>query len=123
MVEIRTRSLKNQAELLSKAALCYDIKISVLEESLTWLKRQEFDEVYQIYQMLKKEWEELKIQKKKLSLLAETMQQICEKYDRTESEIIESGETSRKLSGYVESVNLTQIQMQLSELGFHMTEW
>lgn len=123
MVEIRTRLLKNQAELLSKAALCYDIKISVLEESLTWLKRQEFDEVYQIYQMLKKEWEELKIQKKKLSLLAETMQQICEKYDRTESEIIESGETSRKLSGYVESVNLTQIQMQLSELGFHMTEW
>lgn len=122
MVSIKTDSLRGQAELLNREVFHYNYRFQVLNDCLHWLKRQEFEEVYEIHRVLVRQCDEMKQQKRELAMLAEAMYRICDKYDRTEQTIIENGEAFQKLAGRVEAVNLDRIREQLSQLGMRMAE-
>lgn len=123
MVSIRTESLRGQADVLYREALHYSNRFLALEECISWVKRQEFDEANEIYRVLTRQYEELAGQKKELILMSEAMRRICDKYDTAERKIVEGQEVYRKPAGYVGEVNLKHIRSQLSELGIHLAEW
>lgn len=122
MVSIKTGVLKAQADVLSEEAHHYNYIFSKMDECISWLKRQEFNEANEIYRILTYQYDELQEQKKELLLLSEVTKRIGDKYDKTEKTIIECGESCQKLKGHVYSVNLNSVRNMLFESGLHMAE-
>ena len=122
MVKVKTEMLRFQADIIKKETIHYEYSLQIIQESISWIKQQEFDELDEIHQILLKEYENLEEQKKKLLLLSDALQRICDKYEKTELLIIEQGETCQKLAGYVEWVNLKGIRNRLNELGIHLID-
>lgn len=120
MVSVRTERLRKQAELLSREARRYDYKFPVLEDSISWLRQQEFDEKNEIQRVLTRQNEELREQKRELVVLAEAMRRICDKYEKAEQRIMDSGEMPQKTNGRVEWVELEHIKVKLSGLGISL---
>ena len=122
MVSVRTEWLREQAELLNREACRYDHRSAALEDSISWIRQQEFDEKKEIQRALARQYEELRQQKKALLLLAGAMRRICDKYEKAEQRIIDCGEMPPKMNGHVTWVELEHIKVKLHGLGISLKD-
>lgn len=122
MVSIKTERLRELAEILNREAVHYDHRFRALEESISWVRRQEFNEANEIHRVLMREYDELRQQKKAMMLLAEAILRICDKYDKTEQKIVDSGETCEKLIVRADWINLEHMRRLLVKVGLDMTD-
>lgn len=110
MVSVRTEPLRIQAENLRKEAFRYNYRIAQEETCIAWMKAQEFDEAGELCRALAKQREALVKQKRELLMLAEALHRICDRYDRAEQKIMESGEARQTAWGNVVEVDLLNIR-------------
>lgn len=110
MVSVRTEPLRIQAENLRKEAFRYNYRIAQEETCIAWMKAQEFDEAGELCRALAKQREALIKQKRELLMLAEALHRICDRYDRAEQKIVDSGEARQTAWGNVVAVDLLNIR-------------
>lgn len=122
MVNIKTERLREKADAMNREALHYNYRFQTIEECISWIKNQEFDEKEELQRVLARQYEELREQKREILLLSGVMQRICDKYDETEQRIMEDRDIYRKFIGYVKMVDLVQMRDELSLLGIHVTD-
>lgn len=117
-ISVKTVSLNEQADELNREALRYNRWQNDLEETLTWIRAQDFEGADEMHRTLKKLSEEMMHQKKDLRVLEESLRRISGKYERTEEKIIESGEQQVfRREWTVQSVDLSSITGRLSQMG------
>lgn len=121
MVTIHTGRLRDQSEILNQEALQYNHRLSELETCIVWLRRQEFEEADELLRLLHRQYEKLGRQKEEMLRLSGLLQRICGRYETAEQEIVESTEASRKLKGYVKTMQLSDIREHLAVLGIRIT--
>lgn len=122
MVSIKTEALRELAESLNREAVHYDHRFRVLEESMLWIKRQEFEETNEIHRVLMKQYDDLIEQKKAMLQLAEAIRRICDKYDKTEWQIILSGVIAKRVEVHVDWVKLERMRSLLATVGLDMAD-
>lgn len=121
MVNIKIETLRGQAEILNREADRYAGRIEGMEAVIAWMRRQEFGEAKEeIYRKLVRQRDSLWQQRREMFLLAEALRRICERYDRTEESIIESGDAYQKSGGQIGSVDLSGIRERLFRMGIHL---
>lgn len=121
MVTIHTGRLREQSDILYREALQYNQRLSELEACITWLRRQEFDEVDELLRLLHGQYEKLGRQKEEMLKLSGLLQRICGRYEAAEQEIIESPEAFQKLRGFVKTMHLADIRECITALGIRIT--
>lgn len=119
-VSVKTAGLREQASELNREAHRYNRRFQEMEEVISWLKWQEFDGADELYHTLRKQNEEMTRQRRNLLLLTEALKRICDKYDRTEQEIMEQGER-RTQWGEVQSLDIAELANNLLKMGLQVS--
>lgn len=107
---------------MNKEAHHFDYRILVLEETVSWLKRQEFDEAGELLYILLKQCEELRRQRRTLLAMTEALRRTAEKYDRAEQRIIDSQEIYQRIPAEIEAVDLRTVRDRIANLGLRLDE-
>lgn len=123
MVNINTAKIRQDADILQKEARQYGHRFDALAGTMSWLRRQEFDEADELHRVLKRQYEELESERKSLMMLSEVLSRISDKYENTEEDLVESGEIMHGSRLYVvQMFDLRYLTQNLCEMGFRMPD-
>lgn len=122
MLSINTKGLRRAADLLDWEAPRYNDRLSVMDDCMIWLKHQEFREKEELIHLLKIQRETMMQEQRKLLILSRTLKGVCEEYEGTEQQIVESGRYTWKRPGIVNTVNLKQVKDYLRSCGIQIED-
>ena len=123
MFSINTAKIRQEADILQKEARQYEHRLEALEETMSWLRRQDFDEAEELHRVLKRQYEELGSERKSLMMLSEVLLRISDRYENTEEDLVENGEAMHSIRLYVvQMFDLHQLTQNLCKMGFRMPD-
>ncbi len=89
MINVETGKLRESAIRLHNLSANCNHRLLSLQETILWLREQEFRDTRDLSRALKKQYEELRTQKNELKLLSDALIRISDTYEKTEQRITE----------------------------------
>ncbi|MCD7884783.1 MAG: hypothetical protein LUI87_13930 [Lachnospiraceae bacterium] len=88
MLSVKTETLKKAAIIFKNEAANLGRRLLQMQDTISWIRRQEFSEALELRHALEKEYEEIEAQRKDLLQLSEALTRICDKYEKTEEKVV-----------------------------------
>lgn len=87
-----------------------------IQDTISWIRRQDFPEAGELRRALEKEYGELEKQKKDMLRLSEALTRISDKYEKTEEKIVMSQNLRTRILAVSDASFLVTLQPLISQI-------
>ncbi|MCD8103782.1 MAG: hypothetical protein LUF35_01965 [Lachnospiraceae bacterium] len=116
MVSVETATLKKTAIRLNNYAANLSKRLLGIQDTISWIRRQDFPEAGELRRALEKEYGELEKQKKDMLRLSEALTRISDKYEKTEEKIVMSQNLRTRILAVSDASFLVTLQPLISQI-------